>query len=78
MGDFEKRLARLEKRLARLDVPSLDEVGAAFGRVTERAKARFRGEHPTPYEGWREEDRDTVERWAWTLRVRRREQSRSL
>jgi hypothetical protein len=44
------RLRRLEERMARLDVPSLDEVGAAFGRVTERAWARIRGEPSVPYE----------------------------
>ena len=32
MASFDERLRRLEERMARLEVPSLDEVGAAFGR----------------------------------------------
>ena len=64
MRDFEKRLRRLEQQFARFDVPSLDEVGAAFGRVAERAKARFRGEIGVPCEEKRREDRDAIERWA--------------
>ena len=50
--------------MARLDVPSLDKVGAAFGRVTERALARFRDEPSVPYEDRRERDRDVIDRWA--------------
>ena len=61
---LEDCIRRLEERVARLDVPSLDEVGAAFGRVTERAKARFRGEPDEPYEEKRQQDRDAIERWA--------------
>lgn len=61
---LEDRIRRLEEKMARLDVPSLEEVGAAFGRVTERAKARFRGEDGVPYEQRREEDKGTIERWA--------------
>jgi hypothetical protein len=64
MASFDERLRRLEERMARLGVPSLDEVGAAFGRVAERAKARFRGEPAVPYEHQRQQDRDTIERWA--------------
>ena len=60
---LEDRIRRLEERMARLDVPSLDEVGAAFGRVTERVRARFRGEGE-PYEDRRERDREAIERWA--------------
>ncbi len=63
MRDFEKRLRRLEKRMARLDVPSLDEVGAAFIRAAERAKSRFRGEDPVAFEEQRHRDHDTVVRW---------------
>jgi hypothetical protein len=70
MGRFEERLRRLEERMAKLDVPSLDEVGAACGRVTERARARFRGEPDVPYEDRREGDRDTIERWAKAPRAR--------
>ena len=61
---LEDRIRRLEERMARLDVPSLDEVGAAFGRVTERAWARLRGEQDAPYEDRRKRDRDAIERWA--------------
>ena len=61
---LEDRIRRLEERMARLDVPSLDEVGAAFGRVTERAWARFRDEPSAPYEDRRQEDKGTIERWA--------------
>jgi hypothetical protein len=61
---LEDRIRRLEERMARLGVPSLDEVGAAFGRVTERAWARVRGEPSVPYEDRRQQDRGTIERWA--------------
>jgi hypothetical protein len=61
---LEGRIRRLEQQLARLDVPSLDEVGAAFGRVAERARAALRGEPSVPYQDRREEDRDAIERWA--------------
>jgi hypothetical protein len=64
MASFDERLRRLEERMARLGVPSLDEVGAAFGRVAEHAKARFRGEPDVPYEHQRKQDRETIERWA--------------
>ena len=61
---LEDRIRRLEERMARVGVPSLDEVGAAFGRVTERALARFRDEPSVPYKDRRQHDRDTIERWA--------------
>jgi hypothetical protein len=62
---LEDRIRRLEERMARLAVPSsLDEVGAAFGRVTERAWARVRGEPSVPYEDRRQQDRGIIERWA--------------
>jgi hypothetical protein len=62
---LEDRIRRLEERMARLAVPSsLDEVGAAFGRVTERAWAWVRGEPSVPYEDRRQQDRGTIERWA--------------
>jgi len=60
---MEDRIRRLEQQFARLDVPSLDEVRAAFGRTTERALARFRGEE-MPYDDRRGRDRDTIRRWA--------------
>jgi hypothetical protein len=60
---LEDRIRRLEQQFARLDVPSLEAVGAAFGRTTERALARFRGEE-TPYEDRRKQDRDEIVRWA--------------
>ncbi len=80
MASFDEMLRRREERMARLDVPSLDEVGAAFGRVTERARAALRGEPSVPYEDRREQDRDVIERWAraWTSKTRRRKQGRSL
>ena len=61
---LEDRIRRLEEKMARLDVPSLDEVGAAFRRVTERALARFRDEPSVPYEDRRQQDRDVIDRWA--------------
>ena len=64
MASFDEKLRRLEERMARLDVPSLDEVGAAFGRVTERAWARIRGEPDAPYEDRCQHDRDIVKKWA--------------
>jgi hypothetical protein len=63
MASFDERLRRLEERMARLDVPSLDEARTAFQRTTERALVRFRGEGE-PYEDRRERDRDTIRRWA--------------
>jgi hypothetical protein len=61
---LEDRIRRLEERMARLDVPSLDEVRAAWEHVTERAWARIRGEPSVPYQDRREQDRDAIERWA--------------
>ena len=61
---LEDRIRRLEQQFARLDVPSLEEVGAAFGRAAERALARFRGEPSTPYKDQRKHDKDTIQRWA--------------
>jgi hypothetical protein len=60
---LEDRIRRLEQQFALLDVPSLNDVRAAFERTTERALARFRGESE-PYEDRRREDRDAIERWA--------------
>ena len=60
---LEDRLRRLEKQMARLDVPSLEEVGAAFRRATERARSRFRGE-PEPFVDQSQDDQDAIGRWA--------------
>ena len=63
MSGLEDRIRKLERQLARLDVPSLEEVGAAFGRAAARAWAKYRSE-PQPYEEQRTHDQDVIERWA--------------
>ena len=55
------RLRRLEEMLSGDRGPTLEDVQKAWGRTTERAVAKLRGE---PYEDQREGDRDTIERWA--------------
>jgi hypothetical protein len=52
------RLRRLEERF-RDRGPSLDEIQAAWGRITDRPRAKLRGENTD--ERQRASDRDTIE-----------------
>ena len=61
---FEDRLRKVEQQLARLSVPSLEAVGAAFARAAERARAKFDGEEHEPFADKRDEDANIVSRWA--------------
>ena len=63
MSGLEDRIRKLERQLARLDVPSLEEVGAAFARAAERAWAKYRSE-PQPYEEQRARDKGVIQRWS--------------
>ena len=54
------RLRRLEERF-RDRGPTLDEVRDTWGRITERARAKLRGEPVAEEQQVR--DRDTIRRW---------------
>jgi hypothetical protein len=54
------RLRKLEDRF-RDQGPSLEEVGAAFQRLAESAKAKLYSKSVVAHQ--RSQDRDTVERW---------------
>ena len=64
MSKFEKRLRRLEQKMAKTNVPSLEEVQSAFQRLASSARAKLRGESASGEQ--RAQDRLVVDRWAKT------------
>jgi hypothetical protein len=63
VSNLEDRIRRLEEKLARLDMPDLQEVTEATSRIASRAASRLhRDPSPDSYAG-QDNDKAIVRKW---------------